>query len=134
MPFDATPDPLAIPLVPQKTSQPPVRDLLCGARALIARPEDWCVLHQGRTASGVYVQPWDQRAVQRCAIGAVFALVRHNTDYEHPALHALAAQVPAKALSEDDRQLPSACQVAIYNNASSHADVLALFDRAIAAA
>lgn len=91
-----------------------LRDDLKAAKALIDTPQRW--------TKGVYCN----RDGSRCAVGALIAVVDDDTPIE-PLRTAL------------QRVLPPGCRsmpVGIWNDATSttHADVMALFDRAILAA
>lgn len=96
-------------------STPTTADVLRRAKALIADPEDWC---QG------YREGWDGDRWRRCAVGALGAA---KAD-----LGLLCFNAPNRALC--DAMPKTYYAVAEFNDASTHADVMALYDRAIAAA
>jgi hypothetical protein len=96
-----------------------LRDDLIAARALIDTPEKW--------ALGPLVE--DGR---RCAIRAIEAVVHTDVVWrkpKHPAYQALCEALPSEWT--DEHGLYS---VGTYNDAHEHADIMALFDRAIQAA
>ncbi len=97
-----------------------VHDVLVAARALIAAPERWCKGAVARTQGGLPTTPCDPRAVAWCANGACIC-VAPNDRLRWKALDALQ--------ESSFRPVPSA------NDAPSttHADILALFDKAIEA-
>jgi hypothetical protein len=96
-----------------------VKNILIEARNLIAVQERWCQHAQGLARDGRYVHPYDAAAVQNCALGALSRVLGYYVHDDHPARRALAAQVP------DGRIGP-------WNNSHTHAEVLGIFDRAIA--
>jgi hypothetical protein len=102
-------------------------DYLLAARAAIAAPENWCT---GRFATG-------QGAF--CARGAIQLAVFGDPlrgTLNHPVLEAVFFSLPAGYLTEYEKYITldnmQAARVAAYNNTHTHAEVLALFDRAIA--
>lgn len=109
-----------------------LRDLITG-RERIATPEQWCKGALGKTVNGVGVEAIDKRAVAFCLMGAYMTpeIGTHiRSAYNSPerdrllAVHrAVSAHIP------DHRFVPD------FNNdpATTHADVLAVYDRAIAA-
>lgn len=95
-----------------------VREVLVAARALIDTPEKWTKGSMGRTASGACVVASHRDACRWCAIGAV---IRVDGSVGYRAWDALDAA--------------SGSAAPMFNDAPSttHADVMNLFDRAIAA-
>jgi len=103
-------------------------------RERIAR--GWC---KGRFAidiTGGSVDPDSERAVRWCARGAVgsdFTWRGLNTEAEAALTRALPQDWVAHAVAVcSTYSLPNGNIVAYYNNSHTQADVLALFDRAIA--
>lgn len=93
-------------------------EILKAARELIAKPERWTRGSGARDASGQDVDASSDDAVCWCAIGAI---VRVS---ENP--------VPAEMLLR--RVLPDGGFISAFNDSHDHAEVLALFDAAIASA
>lgn len=95
------------------------KEILIAARALIEKPEHWMQGAYAAKHGGVHVDPWAVDACAWCAWGAVskFTPLRYFT----PAYDALKAVVGCLPDFNDD-------------NGTTHAEVLAAFDRAIAAA
>jgi hypothetical protein len=93
------------------------------ARALIADERHWCRRHLALDERGVGVLPTSDRAVQRCALGAVIAAAYRLThDYDaarHLALNFL-------------RPHYSTATLIYVNDMRGHAAVLALFDEVMA--
>lgn len=98
-------------------------EILRAARAKIDTPEKWTRGAYARTKSGRIVGPECASAVHLCAVGAVTAA-------------ASPAMTVDDALVVLARELPSAGGITNFNDhpGTTHADILALFDRAIAAA
>lgn len=95
-------------------------EVLRKARALIEKPENWTQREVARDARGKPIwNPRDERVCKRCTLGAVDAVAE---SYEQ----ALAMRTV----------LWEACSMSItdFNDTHTHAEVLSLFDRAIAAA
>lgn len=95
---------------------PPVAALLSKARAYLSEPEHW-MKGNFRNQHG-----------QVCALGAFYSACDYAWDYK----------APTSFMVEGCNALANACPepVIAYNDSPSttHADILALFDRAIAAA
>lgn len=110
-PFDSSEYEFASPQAAQPVD--PVLEILAGARARLTNPVNWC-----KSRMGIFGGP-------TCAVGAI--LINYADYSEHHA----AADALAIALSGTNRW---AC-IVFFNDAPSttHADVLALFDRAITA-
>lgn len=106
-------------------------EVLRAARAKIERPSCWC---QNAFALGPFGEsvddPTDEAAVMWCAMGALLAADGRGIGDEPPALIYLERACPRVAFATDDDP------IAEWNDDvdTTHADVLALFDRAIAAA
>ena len=98
-----------------------VADLLRRAKAKIPTPETWTRGEFARDLGGKVVGGASAHAVCWCAYGAIQA-VAHESTLREDAEDAIASQVPSG-------------YVADFNDApeTTHADVLAAFDRAIAA-
>lgn len=96
-------------------------DILRAARAKIENPENWCQGVYFASASGERVAPW--AAERWCATGAVWAVVGTGAEKYHergPALHALCDAIGGEWQTD-------------YNDTHTHAEVIAMFDRAIEA-
>jgi hypothetical protein len=95
-----------------------------GARALIADKQHWCSWHLAQDASGVGVFATSDRAVKRCALGAMIAAAYELTrDFD------AAYDLAHKALYPHY----STATLIHVNDMRGHAAVLALFDEVIAA-
>ena len=96
---------------------------LRAAKALIDTPEKWTKRVFARDSSG-FGTPYDGgQAVCFCSAGAIFRTVGDDPTRERAAMNALAIAMGG------DR--PS---IAAFNDTSEHAEVMAAFDKAIAAA
>jgi hypothetical protein len=104
-------------------------ELLLAARTLIQTPNDWTKGVNARDAAGEPVEEYHPNAVCYCALGAVdITDFRNGADSREywRSVDALNAAVPAPYQHwevHEYQDLPE----------TTHADVLALFDRAIAA-
>lgn len=111
------------------TPQPPagVRDILIAARAKIEKPENWTKGAEARTASGLVVYATDRDAVCFCTVGALFAVAPYLEDQP------LRFEARAKLKAAIGRR-SATFNITEYNDMDhrKHADILALFDRAIA--
>lgn len=96
-----------------------VRDVLTKALALIEKPENWCKFQMAKDASGGVVNTADPRACRFCAMGAIRRVAKSSAALVY-AERKLARAVPAGSISQ-------------FNDTSTHADVVALFRRAIEA-
>src|SRR6185295_2785626 len=96
-------------------------EILIASRSLIAHPDNWCRGVEARDAKGNEVAPEEEDAVARCAVGALGAITRWSELYPR-AVSVLTSYLPCGFSSIID-----------FNDASTHSEVLALFDRAIAA-
>lgn len=102
-------------------------ELLIAARAMIPTPNEWTKGVNARDANGEPVEACDSDAVCYCTLGAVDSIgysAVSTRDYSRAVL-ALEAAIPEGFRLEvfEYQDLPE----------TTHADVLALFDRAIAA-
>lgn len=104
-------------------------ELLTRARARIALPEAWTKRWFARDAGGNKINETDPDAVCFCAIGAVSAECTEITGSRR-------IRQVEDACTYLRREAPSQVGVSHYNDrdTTTHADVLAWFDRAIAAA
>ena len=111
-------------------------DALRAARALIATPESWTKNALARDSAGNDRALRDPEACAFCAMGAVLRVLadeyeNHRTlaavQIEHAVMHALSREIQLSFLAPTNHS-----RVAAYNDGSTHAEVLALFDRAIA--
>lgn len=95
-------------------------EILKAARARIAQPETWCKEWFARDERGQNRDYNDPEAVKWCAVGSIR---KEDTPYNGPVYGALLAQLPEGYKSVSD-----------YNDdfGVTHADILALYDRAIA--
>jgi len=94
-------------------------EVLRKARALIEKPENWTQGASARDAQGR--QMWNAREANACARDAIGAIDTAATTH--------AEQVAAR------QALWRECvQITVFNDTHTHAEVLSLFDRAIAAA
>lgn len=99
-------------------------DVLRAARERIATPDKWCQQVLGIDAHGNQLMPEDlSRAVQCCAEGAVFLIAGEDDGWS--AMYALIDQLKG---ADSERMAP----VSKFNDTHTHAEVLALFDKAIA--
>lgn len=94
-------------------------EILKAARELIAKPERWTRGCGARDASGEDVEARSDAAICWCAIGAIVRVSDDNP-------------VPAEMLLR--RVLPDGGFISSFNDSHDHAEVVALFDRAIASA
>ncbi len=102
-------------------------DILINARCLLSDPEKWTKEVAARNAEGEEVHAWDGDAVCWCALGALGKVVngRISTKTYHESHVALRRAIPNKGFNGH-------IFVGPYNDTSEHADVLTLFDKAIA--
>lgn len=94
-----------------------VRRQLVAARALIAEPNRWTRFKYAKRADGKEVQPGDPRAVCWCSMGALYSV---HTSHE------------VTELARNTLRAAVGRGVASFNDSSVHADVLKMFDDAIA--
>jgi hypothetical protein len=102
-----------------------VLEILRNGRERIAR--GWCMWARGNDASGHYVNGWNSRAVAWCALGALDGAIGHFCD-ETAAEKALAEALPP----EWNPTANTGARIVTFNNSHTQADVLAVFDKAIA--
>ncbi len=95
-------------------------EILKAARALIDREEKWTRGAVARTAHGYQVQSIDDSAVQFCILGA---LAKASNNWKLCLMAGDSLRGLLKTAIQEFNDAPT----------TTHADVLALFDRAIAA-
>jgi hypothetical protein len=95
-------------------------EILKAARELIAKPERWTRGSAARNSSGEHVHARSDDATCWCAIGA---LVMVSADNPVPAERLLRSVLP-----------DGPGFITSFNDSHDHAEVVALFDRAIASA
>ncbi len=97
-----------------------MRETLEKARSLIEIPSSWTQGASARTHYGVPVPTQDPRARSWCSVGALWAMDGRSEDFE--------------LLEKAIRKLyPKGGEcVSIFNDSHTHAEVLAVFDQAIA--
>lgn len=102
-------------------------DVLREAKALIAEPWRWCTMMSAVDADGGLVDPRSEDAIRWCAIGAIARVagicVEHASN-RFPQIHSAAAVVAPDC----------GTNASILNDRGNHADVMAMFDSAIALA
>lgn len=99
-----------------------VVEILKAARARIATPEHWCQGKMAVDAEGNSVPVASPDAVRWCALGALYAVGARGRE-DQDAYAALLKQVHPMAFAP----------LSTFNNTHSHSEVVAIFDRAIAA-
>lgn len=93
-------------------------EVLKAAREIISAPEHWCQGATARDADGVKTYPADPDACRWCAYGALLkAAGNFRAADDGPLL--LAAQ------------LPRGVGIGVFNDSHEHAEVIAVFDKAI---
>lgn len=95
-------------------------ETLRAARELIADPERWCQEVAARGKSGRPVDPTGRAAVAWCAIGACRRIARRDADF------VAAFDRLGRAAFAVDVAHPG-----VFNDTHDHAEVMAMFDRAI---
>ena len=103
-------------------------------RAYIDEPDKWTTVQLARYANGKSCRVQDPEAASFCALGALLRASgdKHWKDYDLPLVQDLADKL-VRYLPEEKRQdCGNWRNVARFNNTSTHGDVLALFDRALA--
>lgn len=103
-------------------------DLLKAAKAKIEDPKNWIKRYMARNADGAAVNPKSSSAVCWCSMGAVYSI--GVVDYANPRDPYLRARY---ALNEAAATLVSRHNYSAmdFNDHSSHADVMRMFDLAI---
>src|SRR5438128_2331837 len=98
------------------------KELLRNARALIAAPSNWTVNCYARDAYNQKVEYHSPEAISFCALGALNRAYQEATNSccAHPDLLSTDGVLHA--------------QLGVFNDAHTHQEVLALYDRAIALA
>lgn len=94
------------------------REILIAARALIAEPEHWTQRAAARNRLGMPVGALEPSACCWCAAGALFRVAGRFNDRGYYA--GMKALCPVTGPG-----------VVVLNDMSTHADVLAMFDKAI---
>jgi hypothetical protein len=104
-------------------------EILIAARARIAQPERWTKKAFARNALGQEVFPISASAVCWCMMGAMRSVAYTTTSDGYFVIHSVD---PAETAIENAHNGLS-CPELNDNDKTTHADVLAMFDRAIAA-
>lgn len=104
-------------------------EVLRKARALIEKPENWTQGALSRSPDGEVCLPEEREAVCFCSLGAI---ERVCVTGEQPLAHTPAVGYLKAALLARGESLQA--PIANFNDTHTHAEVLSLFDRAIAAA
>jgi hypothetical protein len=99
-----------------------IKEILIAARAKIERPENWAQGAFARNKQGRDVIPKGKTSVCWCALGAIIATTNNYED-EDKAASLLRLELNAYENS-----------ISKFNDISTHAEVLAMFDLAIATA
>ena len=115
--------PLLLTYHPAIEATSDINDLLIAARWRISKIWNWTQGCSARDYKGRAVSLFDANASCFCATGIVdsVAMYTHLSYSVDPALRILRSAIPAREY----------CTVPTYNDEHSHAEVLALFDRAI---
>jgi hypothetical protein len=100
-------------------------EILRDARTLIAEPEHWCQGAFAKRSDGRQVFPGDWDAAQWCAVGAVYRAAGSLVSWTAVPLAVRVALTDAAETTNGS--------VVEFNDNGTHADVLALYDAAIAA-
>lgn len=100
-------------------------EILTAARELITDPAHWTQEVYAKNAKGRQVSPLSRSAVCFCSVGALDRIVsrRSKSDWGVEAFNALVNELVKKGHQG----------IAGFNDTHTHAEVLALFDAAIAA-
>jgi hypothetical protein len=101
------------------------REVLQQARALISDPARWTQEEYARNADGIKAYVWHADARAWCAIGAVRRVASDNDSAVLAGQRALAQPIETVELESEEA-------VTNFNDTHTHAEVLALFDAAIA--
>ena len=107
-------------------------EALKAAKEIIATPEKWCREYYAMDATGACISALSEEAVCFCALGALqrVCIVDLDKCNDYGALYADTASVLYRAIKNSIKKF---CDVASFNDTATHADVIAMFDRAIAA-
>jgi hypothetical protein len=107
-----------------------VRDVLMKARALLAEPSHWTQGEYARTPAGIGMMPWSDRAVCWDLAGAVYFVAAQDQG----RCDVMRAELEGYPATQLLRNLAGCESLQQWNDDPSrtHAEVLALLDRAIA--
>jgi len=111
-----------------------IQSLLRAARATIEKPEKWCQGEYARNALGQLDQPDNDTACSFCAEGAVlraYSLENQKSAGAVDILHSAEARGFLRMALRERTEL--ADSLSVFNDlpTTTHADIIALFDRAI---
>lgn len=110
-------------------------EILREARDLIVRPEAWCRHAQSLGPRGSHCDPWASEVTQRCALGAISAVMGRYCTGSDPAVKTLFKALPPRGGAIYQ---PIDVESAIINwndnRDRAHCDVVKVFDTAIALA
>ena len=106
-------------------------DILCAARSKLGSPEAWTKLAAGRDVNGAVIDIGEsgwKRCVKWDAYGAIYSVAQHGAGANVEAVTRL------KAIAAGRLGRPTLHALVSYNDdmAVTHADILSLFDEAIA--
>ena len=104
-------------------------EVLRAARAKIKKAENWTKGAYARDAAGKFVYAVETEAHSFCSLGACRTVVFDKHGDGDELVYEGAKRALKRELLRDGEQ-----EIADFNDTHSHAEVLALFDRAIAAA
>lgn len=110
------------------TTEMTVSQVLEASKAVIEKPEHWTTRYLARDSYGVNTQPFSKGATCWCSIGAIDKVYDEygvSGDLRQQAIRAL--EVALDEAGEDD------C-VAEFNDTRTHAEVMMLWNKAIAKA
>lgn len=93
-------------------------EILIAAKALIDTPDKWIKGRYAATASGQTIGPDEKAATCFCSMGAIHR-ISENFDDASRAVIAL------------EKNIPSDLGIISFNDYKTHAEVMAMFDRAI---
>lgn len=109
-----------------------VADVLRAAKALIGVPERWTKNKEARDAKGRETSPFSENAVCWCSAGA---LMRVTPNTSLPVRYRRGAEAMLDSEAPKTRSFSRGPYIAFNDRrTTTHADIMALFDRAIAAA
>jgi hypothetical protein len=92
------------------------KELLVAAKALISNEENWC--------QGGYSKKKEDGTISYCAVGAIMMAI--TSDTEERMEERVGAQEELRRHTNDSRS------IAMFNDSHTHAEVMELFDKAIA--